>query len=117
MSAGGPETPLDGFVFRSLRRAFMIKRSFVYFLLWLLLSSASLRPVFAQEHKPDFAELEKVILEELKATNTPGAAVAIVSGDKVIFAKGFGTSNIETGAPVTPDMLFRIGSTTKMYTA
>ncbi len=94
----------------------MIKRSFVYFLLWLLLSSAWLRPVFAQEHKSDFAELEKVILEELKATNTPGAAIAIVSGDKVIFVKGFGTSNIETGAPVTPDMLFRIGSTTKMYT-
>lgn len=62
-----------------------------------------------------FDELGKVE-EELKQTHTPGAAVAIVSGDRVIFARGFGTSNIETGAPVTPDMLFRLGSTTKMFT-
>jgi CubicO group peptidase (beta-lactamase class C family) len=43
--------------------------------------------------------------------------VAVVSGDNVIFAKGYGVSNVETGTPVTPDMLFRIGSLTKMITA
>jgi CubicO group peptidase (beta-lactamase class C family) len=70
----------------------------------------------SSSQQPDFSELEKVVLEELKETNTPGAAIAIVSGDRVVFLKGFGVSNIETGAPVTPEMLFRIGSTTKMYT-
>ncbi len=70
---------------------------------------------FAQT--PDFSTLEKVIAAELQATNTPGAAIAIVRGDQVIYAKGFGVSNVETGAPVTPDMLFRLGSTTKMFTA
>ena len=73
-------------------------------------------PVAAQTATPDFSALEKVVLEELKATNTPGAAVAIVSGDRVIFAKGFGLANVETGAQVSPDMLFRLGSTTKMFT-
>lgn len=70
-----------------------------------------------QETQPDFSELERVVLDELKETNTPGAAIAVVSGDRVVFAKGFGVSNTETGAPVTPDMLFRLGSTTKMFTA
>jgi CubicO group peptidase (beta-lactamase class C family) len=70
-----------------------------------------------QQSKPDFGELEKVALAELAETNTPGAAVGVVSGDRLIFAKGFGVSNVETGAPVTPDMLFRLGSTTKMFTA
>ena len=70
---------------------------------------------FAQS--PDFTELEKIISAELQATNTPGASIAIVRGDQVIYAKGFGTSNVETNAPVTPDMLFRLGSTTKMFTA
>lgn len=70
---------------------------------------------FAQT--PDFTELEKVIAAELIATNTPGASIAIVRGTQVIYAKGFGTSNVETNAPVTPDMLFRLGSTTKMFTA
>lgn len=70
-----------------------------------------------QEQHPDFAELEKVLLEELKETNTPGATVAIVSGDRVIYSRAFGISNIETGTPMTTNMLFRIGSTTKMFTA
>jgi len=95
---------------------------------FLLISSrlVSLAPVlllwvaFAQQQqssKPDFGELEKVALAELAETNTPGAAVGVVSGDRLVFAKGFGVSNVETGAPVTPDMLFRLGSTTKMFTA
>ena len=74
-------------------------------------------PLAAAQRKTDFSGLEKAAVEELKATNTPGAAVAIVEGDKVIFAKGFGLANVETGTPVTPDMLFRLGSTTKMMTA
>jgi CubicO group peptidase (beta-lactamase class C family) len=66
---------------------------------------------------PDFASLEKVALEELKQTNTPGAAVAIVRGDQIVLARGFGIANVETGEAVNPDMLFRLGSTTKMLTA
>ncbi len=65
----------------------------------------------------DFAPLERVVLEELRETHTPGAALAIISEDRVVFAKGFGVASVETGAPVTPDMLFRLGSTTKMFTA
>jgi CubicO group peptidase (beta-lactamase class C family) len=84
-------------------------------LLSLPLSLASL--VFAQQQRVDFTQLERVVVEELKETNTPGAAVAVVSGDRLVFAKGFGVANIETGAPVTPDTLFRVGSVTKMFTA
>lgn len=35
----------------------------------------------------DFSGLEKTIEAEHKVTQTPGAAVAIVSNDKIIFAK------------------------------
>jgi CubicO group peptidase (beta-lactamase class C family) len=77
----------------------------------------SVSPVIAQQQPVDFRHLEKVALEELKETNTPGAAVAVVSKDRLVFAKGFGIANIETGTPVTPDTLFRIGSVTKMFTA
>ncbi|MEK6323175.1 MAG: serine hydrolase domain-containing protein [Acidobacteriota bacterium] len=94
----------------------MFKRSFLA--LFLTMALASVPASFAvQEQQPDFSQLEKVVLEELKDTNTPGATVAIVSGDRVIYAKGFGLANVETSAPMTPDMLFRIGSTTKMFTA
>lgn len=63
------------------------------------------------------AEIEKAIEAEMAATKTPGAAVAVISADKVIFAKGFGTTSVEGGAAVTADTLFRMGSTTKMFTA
>jgi CubicO group peptidase (beta-lactamase class C family) len=71
----------------------------------------------SRQAAPDFAKLERIVMAELAETNTPGAALGIVSGDRLIYAKGFGVSNIETGAAVTPDMLFRLGSTTKMFTA
>jgi putative ATP-binding cassette transporter len=64
----------------------------------------------------DFAELEKVIQDELKETDAPGAAVAVIKDGRVIFSKGFGVASVEAGGAVTPDTLFRLGSTTKMFT-
>ncbi|HZI65923.1 MAG TPA: serine hydrolase domain-containing protein, partial [Thermoanaerobaculia bacterium] len=66
---------------------------------------------------PDFHDLEQVAHSELKATGTPGAAVAVILGDRVVFLKGFGVANVETREPVTADTLFRIASTSKMLTA
>ena len=92
----------------------MHRRTFLAFGLIITLVAAAFA---TQEQQPDFSQLEKVLLDELRETNTPGATIAIVSGDRVIYVKAVGTSNVETGAPMTPDMLFRIGSTTKMFTA
>lgn len=80
----------------------------------LILQSALCVP--AQSKKIDFGELERVILAELKETKTPGAAVAVISSGRVVFARGFGVTSVETGTAVTPDTLFRLGSTTKMFT-
>src|SRR5687768_11543185 len=65
----------------------------------------------------DFSELDKLVPEELKEKNTPGAVIAVVSGDRVIYQKAFGVANVETATPMQPEMLFRLGSTTKMFTA
>jgi CubicO group peptidase (beta-lactamase class C family) len=92
-------------------------KSLGLFISTLIILALVARTTLAQHSGRDFRELEKVVLGELKETNTPGASVAIVSGDRILFAKGFGVSCVETGAPVTPDMLFRVGSVTKMLTA
>lgn len=73
--------------------------------------------VSAHAQSPDFTQLEKLVPEELKERNTPGAVIAIVSGDRVVYRKAFGLANIETRAAMQPEMLFRLGSTTKMFTA
>ena len=67
----------------------MFKQSFLVFL--LLLSLANPASFAAQEQPPDFSQLERVLLDELKETNTPGATVAIVSGDRIIYKKAFGS--------------------------
>jgi CubicO group peptidase (beta-lactamase class C family) len=85
-------------------------------MLWAGLYGA---PWAALAQTPDASavELERVALEELKDTGTPGVAVAVVKGDRVIYSKGLGISNLETGAPVTSGMLFRAGTITKIFTA
>jgi CubicO group peptidase (beta-lactamase class C family) len=65
----------------------------------------------------DLPALEASAKEELAATKTPGAAIGIVQDGRFIYSHGFGTSDLETGAPVTAETLFRLGSTTKMLTA
>lgn len=70
-----------------------------------------------QPSAPDFSGLEVVIRKEMQETQTPGAAIAIVMGDRVVYTRGFGVASVETGEAVRPEMLFRLGSTTKMFTA
>jgi len=47
----------------------------------------------------------------------PGAAVAIIHDGAVIHSKGYGLANLEWEEPIAPDTVFRIGSTTKLFTA
>jgi CubicO group peptidase (beta-lactamase class C family) len=64
-----------------------------------------------------FARVEHVALEELQQRQAPGAAIAIVHDGRTIYSRGFGLANVETGEEMRPEMLFRLGSTTKMFTA
>jgi CubicO group peptidase (beta-lactamase class C family) len=73
-------------------------------------------PVGAQSRKFDAAAFERTLREEMRATHTPGVAAAVVLGGRVVYARAFGVTSVETGARVTPETLFRIGSTTKMFT-
>lgn len=66
---------------------------------------------------PDFGALDALVESELKANGIPGAAIAIVQDGKAVHVKGYGTASVETGTPVTAETLFRIGSTTKIFTA
>ena len=71
----------------------------------------------AQQTSPEFSAAEAQVREELARAGAPGVAVAVVRGDRVIYAQGFGVASAETKAVVTPDTLFQIGSATKMLTA
>lgn len=65
----------------------------------------------------DFRPVEETLRAELAEKNAPGAAIAIIAGDKIAYLKGVGVANVETGTPVTTGTLFQTGSVTKPFTA
>jgi CubicO group peptidase (beta-lactamase class C family) len=47
----------------------------------------------------------------------PGAAVLVMKDGQVLLRKGYGLADLEQELPIEPDMVFRIGSVTKQFTA
>ncbi|MDT7779005.1 MAG: hypothetical protein QOC99_1517 [Acidobacteriota bacterium] len=47
----------------------------------------------------------------------PGATVIVVKDGKTLLRKGYGMADLELGVAVEPDMVFRLGSVTKQFTA
>ena len=94
-----------------------MKQKLLTVFLFLIVISLCTSKVPSQAKTPNLAELEKTITDELKEKNAVGAAVAVIKDDKIVFAKGFGTANYETNAPITPETLFQVGSMTKTFTA
>jgi len=62
------------------------------------------------------AGLDSLINNRLKDV-APGCAVLIAKNGKIIYEKGFGKADLELNVPMKPDMVFRLGSITKQYTA
>ncbi|MCJ8165402.1 serine hydrolase [Pontibacter sp. E15-1] len=84
-------------------------------LLLLLLVQA---PAWAQSKTTvDLQQLDAYYQQALQDWGVPGMAIAIVRNDSVVFAKGYGVLNNETGGKVDANTLFGIASNSKAYTA
>ncbi len=59
---------------------------------------------------------DDVVEKSLETFMVPGLAMAIVKDNEVIFARGFGYRNVKKKAPMTPDTLLAIGSSSKAFT-
>lgn len=57
------------------------------------------------------------IFTEWNTTDTPGCALGIIKDGKLIYAKGYGMANMEYEIPNSANSVFRIGSTSKQFTA
>lgn len=53
----------------------------------------------------------------MKKAGVPGIAIAVVQGDKVIYAEGFGVRKMGTKLKVTPDTIFPLASVSKSLAA
>lgn len=57
------------------------------------------------------------IFADLTKVGSPGCAVAVARGGKIVYEKGYGLANIEENVAITPQTVFDIGSTSKQFTA
>jgi CubicO group peptidase (beta-lactamase class C family) len=60
-------------------------------------------------------ELQQQVEKILKDTHTPGVSVAIVHGNGPEWVAGLGKADVSNDRGVTPETLFRIGSTSKAF--
>jgi CubicO group peptidase (beta-lactamase class C family) len=66
----------------------------------------------------NYLQLDKLIEGHMGQAHVPAVALAVVSEQESLYAKGFGLTSVEEGgAPVTSRTLFRIGSVTKSLVA
>lgn len=63
-----------------------------------------------------FAGLDSYVTQAAKAWDIPGLSVAVVHGDSVVFAKGYGVRELGKPGAVDANTLFAVGSTTKAMT-
>lgn len=78
-------------------------------------AAALLLTVAAAAQPLDTRAVDRLMTDAMRAWNAPGAAVAIVQNDRVVYVKGYGVKELG-GGPVTPDTLFQIASTSKAFT-
>src|SRR5580765_6579321 len=70
----------------------------------------------AQAQDTKAAAVDEVFADVAKP-GSPGCALAVARGGKIIYEKSYGLANIEQSVSITPQSVFDIGSTSKQFTA
>ncbi len=77
--------------------------------------------VYQAEVEPELQgrleKLSETMEQKRQEFHIPGMALAVVKDDRLIYARGFGMSDLENQVPVNPKTVFAIGSTTKAFTS
>jgi CubicO group peptidase (beta-lactamase class C family) len=63
------------------------------------------------------AKLEAYIFDKMSSARMPGLSIALVKGDRVVYTRGFGLSDIAHGRAAEPETLYPAASITKSFTA
>lgn len=89
-------------------------------LITCLIQALVVNKIEAATEEPSADTLHKIeayVEEQIKEKGIPGASIAIVSGSKTIYAKGFGVRSLQTNLPVTEETTFNTGSIAKNMTS
>lgn len=84
----------------------------------LIATSLAASVAAAQQPLPDsLATRVDAVFSRFARTDGPGCAVGVYQNGAIAYSKGYGSANIEYGAPITPITPFISGSVAKQFTA
>jgi CubicO group peptidase (beta-lactamase class C family) len=87
-------------------------KPFLSLILILIASNLS----YSQLSEEQIKQVDEIYVDWDKK-DSPGAALGIIKDGKLIYSKGYGMANLEYDIPITNESVFRIGSTSKQFTA
>jgi D-alanyl-D-alanine carboxypeptidase len=82
----------------------------------LLLMGAAAAPAAVPKPAGPTAAIDALLKGSYPA-DRPGAAVIVRKDGETLFERAYGMADLELGVPLRPDMVFRLGSITKQFTA
>src|SRR5438876_6068574 len=90
------------------------RKQFLFTALVALLAAA---PVLASAATEETATQVDKVFADLQEPGSPGCALGVFRNGQIIYSKGYGLASVELDAPITPQTVFDIGSTSKQFTA
>ncbi len=90
-----------------------MKQAFCFTLWIALTASTGMLSAAAQENEPAV----DAIFKEFDNDNTPGCSLGVIRDNEFIYRRGYGMANLEHDIPLSNKSVFRIGSTSKQFTA
>src|SRR4051794_19474658 len=57
------------------------------------------------------------VFDAWRTTDSPGCAIGVSRNGQVVYERGYGMANLETGTPITPSSIFHVASVSKQFTA
>lgn len=85
--------------------------------LWAAVSATSVPTSAAATLPPAFQSVRDYVQDVVRKELAPSIALAVVQGDRVVWAEAFGLADRERKVPATTDTIYQLGSVTKTFTA
>ena len=57
------------------------------------------------------------VFDAWRSTDGPGCALGVSRNNRVVYERGYGMANLETGTPISPGSIFHVASVSKQFTA
>jgi len=84
---------------------------------WPLLILLLFAPAAAAQTRAVVDSIDGFVRSELARQRVPGMSVAVLHGDSIVLARGYGYANVEQHVPATDSTVYPVGSVSKQFAA